>query len=172
MIGYIITKITKILRNLFFSLCFGRETNKIWVFRWYRTVDDFSWQYKWSNRHICININDANKHLGTLANIGYFTWKCWCEFLFNAASFTYLISSSMFTIQMCTVSHLLYLIRVRVQTFVSPPRCWVHLLLLRIRPLSEERLTKLVECLIPAAVQQVSLSPVDSWAQQILSLGV
>lgn len=58
--------------------------------------------------------------VGNLANIGYFTWKCWCEFLFNAASFTCLISSSMFTIQMCTVSHLLYLIRVRVQTFVSP----------------------------------------------------
>lgn len=115
-------------------------------------------------RHICINITDANKHLGIQASkywISYLKMLMWVSV--QCCQLHLFDLSCMFTIQMCTVSHLPHhYIRVGVWIFGSKFIC----LLLRIQPLSEERLTKLVEYLIPAAVQQVCLSPVDSLAQQ------
>lgn len=115
-------------------------------------------------RHICINITDANKHLGIQASkywISYLKMLMWVSV--QCCQLHLFDLSCMFTIQMCTVSHLPHhYIRVGVWIFGSKFIC----LLLRIQPLSEERLTMLVEYLIPAAVQQVCLSPVDSLAQQ------
>lgn len=148
------------IRSIKMLFLFLHEPNKTWVFRCCRTVTEIG------NKNGPIILLQCHWCNLAFSNLGQQIFNSWHQKQSADVSSCLMLPASLHFILIfsCFSS--------RFYASTPPPRYWVHLLLFKIQPLSEERSTELVEYLISAAVQQVCLSPVDSLALQTLSASV